>query len=147
MLVIRGNGSVFICSLTSFRPTEWSQCVPEQPNWVDSTVSCLLLCTHGIQAFDGTACLGYPRQRHLSKCLNKPPRTTRRRCLNRAFFEVFFAIFSCFGCCVVNTFKQSQQRIKCGSELINRFSLVTLGVHLSICCQCPNTCGFNETVI
>ncbi len=34
---------VFICSLTPFRPTEWSQCVLAQPNWVDSTVSCLLL--------------------------------------------------------------------------------------------------------
>lgn len=33
-----------ICSLTSFKPTEWSQCVPEQPNWVDSAVSCLM-CT------------------------------------------------------------------------------------------------------
>lgn len=50
----------FICSLTSFRPTEWSLCVPERPNWVDSGVSCLLLTCMTSQFLDRAACLRSP---------------------------------------------------------------------------------------
>lgn len=47
-------------ALTSFRPTEWRQCVPGRPNWVDSAVSRRLLTRMTSKLSDRAACLHSP---------------------------------------------------------------------------------------
>lgn len=136
-LVSWGKWPCLICSLTSFNPTEWSRCVPEQPNWDDSAVSCLLrtcMTPSSLTEWPSSAVLRLSKGIALEWMWNRPPWTPRRCWLDQTAFAYLL-----FGC---KTFRCKQEQMKWASGLMNRFER-----SLAECVRWRvrvHACGFNE---